>query len=463
MSEEQFLKEENLNMKNQLLQDSDSDNDDDLTTNELKVNGEHKKDVGSSSNSEEDTDKTTATESEDSLLDNFLVNKIKETEASSSGMKSKEKKEEERVETESDEETETVTHKDTERKGDSEQDEDDEDDDEERSLSDRSDISKSPKRIKKSQIGKNIFGNVDKDLDILVPTDDENDLSEDENNLSSKSKKNKDKSKTNKTSADNSDCEILDTSMFRVGKNVKKLDGKQLAKILNSGARTKQPTSREIPDDCIELSSDDDLDLEPIAAKEEKEGADDDEDNNSKRNGRRLLRNDQLAGETKQAQREEQDRVKRLEKKKERLSEIIQSQRINSQSQGEEVLEEVILDFDTKKDENIVLHADILKQLKPHQIDGIKFMYDCCYGSVDTIDKFEGSGCILAHCMGLGKTLQLIALLHTVINYPQLKTSKVLVICPKSTVMNWKEEIEKWLSPIRNTRKLKLYHFPDSS
>lgn len=40
------------------------------------------------------------------------------------------------------------------------------------------------------------------------------------------------------------------------------------------------------------------------------------------------------------------------------------------------------------------------------QIAGVKFMYDCCYGSVDSIDKHPGSGCILAHCMGLGKTLQ---------------------------------------------------------
>lgn len=33
-------------------------------------------------------------------------------------------------------------------------------------------------------------------------------------------------------------------------------------------------------------------------------------------------------------------------------------------------------------------------------------MYDSCYGSVDSLEKFPGSGCILAHCMGLGKTLQ---------------------------------------------------------
>lgn len=47
--------------------------------------------------------------------------------------------------------------------------------------------------------------------------------------------------------------------------------------------------------------------------------------------------------------------------------------------------------------------------------------------------------------MGLGKTLQLIVLLHTVIRYPALHTKRVLIICPKSTIHNWAEEFRKWL------------------
>lgn len=60
-------------------------------------------------------------------------------------------------------------------------------------------------------------------------------------------------------------------------------------------------------------------------------------------------------------------------------------------------------------------------------------------------NRFSGSGCILAHCMGLGKTLQLIALIDTIISYKELNTRKILVLCPKSTVLNWCDEIANWL------------------
>lgn len=103
--------------------------------------------------------------------------------------------------------------------------------------------------------------------------------------------------------------------------------------------------------------------------------------------------------------------------------------------------------------------------LKPHQIDGIKHMYKCSYGQIDKIvrnPKQQGSGCILAHCMGLGKTLQLIALIHTVINYPEFKTNRILILCPKSTISNWKAEIKKWTGAIQNSRGLSVYEFSDT-
>jgi len=39
-------------------------------------------------------------------------------------------------------------------------------------------------------------------------------------------------------------------------------------------------------------------------------------------------------------------------------------------------------------------------------VKGVKFMWDACFESLKQTEKTKGSGCILAHCMGLGKTFQ---------------------------------------------------------
>lgn len=70
-------------------------------------------------------------------------------------------------------------------------------------------------------------------------------------------------------------------------------------------------------------------------------------------------------------------------------------------------VESVVLDYHEKtKEPRISVHKKIVKNLKPHQVSGIQFMYDACFESVERTMKSPGSGCILAHCMGLGKTLQ---------------------------------------------------------
>ncbi|CAG9126357.1 unnamed protein product [Plutella xylostella] len=82
--------------------------------------------------------------------------------------------------------------------------------------------------------------------------------------------------------------------------------------------------------------------------------------------------------------------------------------------------------------------------LRPHQREGVKFMYDCVTGK-----QIENAfGCIMADEMGLGKTLQCITLLWTLLRQgPQCKPTicKAIIVCPSSLVKNWYNEIGKWL------------------
>lgn len=185
----------------------------------------------------------------------------------------------------------------------------------------------------------------------------------------------------------------------------------------------------------------------------------DNAENNKGSGPRKLLTHSQLAAETKRAQREENERIKRLEEKQKHMTQALTQSM--TQSNSDEMLQsDLVLDIDSEN-QSITVHPNIVRYLKPHQFEGIKFMYDSCYGSISD-KKFQGSGCILAHCMGLGKTLQLIALLHTLVRYKQLKTTKMLVICPKSTVMNWCEEINKWTGSIKTGPQLEAYTFGEN-
>lgn len=103
----------------------------------------------------------------------------------------------------------------------------------------------------------------------------------------------------------------------------------------------------------------------------------------------------------------------------------------------------------SNKDEvlvHVVVDPVLGRVLRPHQREGVQFMYDCLTG-VKIPDYF---GCILADDMGLGKTLQCITLLWTLLRQgPCFKDgpiiSNVVIICPSSLVKNWFNEISKWL------------------
>lgn len=93
---------------------------------------------------------------------------------------------------------------------------------------------------------------------------------------------------------------------------------------------------------------------------------------------------------------------------------------------------------------HVVVDPVIGNILRPHQREGVQFMYNCVTGK-----NIEGyHGCIMADEMGLGKTLQCIALLYTLLRQsPEGRPtiSKVIIVCPSSLVKNWDKEIKKWL------------------
>ncbi|XP_071117638.1 DNA repair and recombination protein RAD54-like [Haliotis cracherodii] len=97
-----------------------------------------------------------------------------------------------------------------------------------------------------------------------------------------------------------------------------------------------------------------------------------------------------------------------------------------------------------KQPVHVVVDPLLSKVLRPHQREGVKFMYDCITGC-----QIEGShGCIMADEMGLGKTLQCIVLMWTALKQspdccPLI--DKAMVVCPSSLVKNWHNEISKWL------------------
>ena len=92
----------------------------------------------------------------------------------------------------------------------------------------------------------------------------------------------------------------------------------------------------------------------------------------------------------------------------------------------------------------VVVDPLLCKVLRPHQREGVKFMYDCVTGV--RIENYQG--CIMADEMGLGKTLQCITLMWTLLKQsPDCKPAieKAIVVCPSSLVKNWYNEINKWL------------------
>lgn len=122
---------------------------------------------------------------------------------------------------------------------------------------------------------------------------------------------------------------------------------------------------------------------------------------------------------------------------------------LKSQRPNKSIAEMLGIDNEKKKkypNVPVVIDPRLSKILRPHQVEGVKFLYKCCTGRVVP----KAYGCIMADEMGLGKTLQCIALLWTLLKQsPQgsrnATIQKAVIACPSSLVRNWANEFDKWL------------------
>uniref|UniRef100_A0A8C1JVK1 DNA helicase n=1 Tax=Cyprinus carpio TaxID=7962 RepID=A0A8C1JVK1_CYPCA len=154
---------------------------------------------------------------------------------------------------------------------------------------------------------------------------------------------------------------------------------------------------------------------------------------------RKIIKDDKLRTETRDALKEEEERRK------------------HSSQVTCPITTKLVLDEDEETKEPLVqVHRNLVTKLKPHQVDGVQFMWDCCCESVRKVEKSSGSGCILAHCMGLGKTLQVVTFLHTLLLCEKLNFSTALVVCPLNTVLNWLNEFEKWQEGLKDEESLEV-------
>lgn len=112
----------------------------------------------------------------------------------------------------------------------------------------------------------------------------------------------------------------------------------------------------------------------------------------------------------------------------------------------------------------------LVKDLKPHQVEGVKFLWRNCFSDLGD-EPGDLGGCILAHNMGLGKTFTAIATLYTALTNPALINKEtqqhllrtVLLVVPVNTLTNWEQEVDKWVGELSYPLLVHNFSFAETS
>ncbi|KAJ0369463.1 hypothetical protein COL154_001817 [Colletotrichum chrysophilum] len=176
----------------------------------------------------------------------------------------------------------------------------------------------------------------------------------------------------------------------------------------------------------------------------ERLSGDDIEDSPSKRRMKPVVL-DQTAKDLRET---DQQRLQEQEKRRIELRKKLAASAIIPSDKSRLIINE------SKQDDQglIYINEDIGRRIKAHQIQGVRFMWNQII-----CDPKVRQGCLLAHTMGLGKTMQVITLLVAIAESAQspdgsinsqipndLRQSKTLVLCPSLLVDNWLDEMLMW-------------------
>jgi hypothetical protein len=112
----------------------------------------------------------------------------------------------------------------------------------------------------------------------------------------------------------------------------------------------------------------------------------------------------------------------------------------------------------------VMMRRSISDHLLPHQREAVQFMWKNTMEGILSWKPHEsgataapvGSGCILAHCMGSGKTLSTLSFVATMLSNPTIAhlrepnsnhslIYRVLIICPVNVLVNWGIEFQRWI------------------
>ncbi|KIP08757.1 hypothetical protein PHLGIDRAFT_363714 [Phlebiopsis gigantea 11061_1 CR5-6] len=144
---------------------------------------------------------------------------------------------------------------------------------------------------------------------------------------------------------------------------------------------------------------------------------------------------------------DEEKKEREKEEEKERLAKEAREKTVGMFNPHKSLKELLGGGNDKRKNKKVAVVIDprLCKVLRPHQVEGVKFLYKCTTGMVVE----NQYGCIMADEMGLGKTLQCIALLWTLVKQSphagKPTIEKCIIACPSSLVKNWANELVKWL------------------